>query len=80
MSRRLAAQCGKMLALLRERGNQGATNSELAHIALKYTSRVSDLRQAGHDIRCLCVSASAGVYRYVYFGQKPPGASRLFDK
>ena len=44
---RLSAQCQRILERLR----QGpATNRELARIALKYTSRISDLRAAGHRI------------------------------
>ena len=78
MSRRLAAQCQVILALLKERGNQGARNSELAHIALKYTSRISDLRAQGYDIRCFCDNAVKGIYRYVYFGIIPRRKSRLF--
>lgn len=78
MSRRLAAQCQAILTLLQERGNQGARNSELARIALKYTSRISDLRDQGYDVRCLCENATKGIYRYVYFGIIPRRKSRLF--
>lgn len=45
---RLNQQCREILARLR-RGQ--ATNRELAGYALKYTSRISDLREAGFDIR-----------------------------
>jgi hypothetical protein len=74
---RLENQCRKMLTLLKERGNQGATNAELAKIALKYTSRISDLRDLGHDIRCQQEGAD-GLYRYHYFGRIRKGQSRLF--
>ena len=44
---RLKGQNGKIL----ERLQKGpATNKELATISLKYTSRVSDLRKAGHHV------------------------------
>ena len=44
---RLSRQCAAILARL----NQGpASNAELATIALKYTGRISDLRQAGFRI------------------------------
>lgn len=74
---RLENQCRTILALLRQRGNQGATNSELSRIALKYTSRISDLRDMGHDIRCRA-EGNAGVYRYHYYGTAAKGQSRLF--
>ena len=59
---RLSAQCETILARLRI---GTATNYELAAIALKYTSRVSDLRKAGHDIRC--ERLGGGVTRYELF-------------
>lgn len=47
---RLSAQCARIL----ERLQQGpASNYELAGIALKYTSRISDLREAGYQIDCV---------------------------
>jgi hypothetical protein len=74
---RLENQCRTILALLRERGNQGVTNAELSRIALKYTSRISDLRDSGHDVRCF-MEGGGGVYRYHYFGRVKKGQSRLF--
>ena len=74
---RLENQCRKILTLLKTRGNQGATNAELSRIALKYTSRISDLRDAGHDIRCYSEGGN-GVYRYHYYGTIQKGQSRLF--
>jgi len=74
---RLENQCKKILDLLKTRGNQGATNAELAKIALKYTSRISDLRELGHDIRCQ-QEGNGGLYRYHYFGRIKKGQSRLF--
>jgi len=46
---RLAGQNAAILARLRE---GPATNLELSDFSLKYTSRISDLRAAGHTIRC----------------------------
>ena len=44
---RLSTQCQSILARLQ----QGpASNSELARLALKYTSRISDLRDKGYRI------------------------------
>lgn len=45
---RLSDQCREILDRLRR---SPATNRELAGYALKYTSRISDLREAGFDIR-----------------------------
>lgn len=46
---RLSSQNAKILARLQ----QGpASNRELAELSLKYTSRLSDLRHAGYDVRC----------------------------
>jgi hypothetical protein len=50
-----------MLALLR----QGrATNRELAGIALKYTGRVSELRQAGHNVVVVSRDRASGLTVY----------------
>lgn len=78
MPGRLENQCRKILALLKERGNQGATNYELSRIALKYTSRISDLRDVGHRIHCTCEDAVKGVYRYHYLGRSRSGQRELF--
>lgn len=45
--KRLSRQCAAIIARLR-RGP--ATNRELSEIALKYTSRISDCRDAGFNI------------------------------
>jgi hypothetical protein len=74
---RLETQCRKILALLKERGNKGVTNAELSRMALKYTSRISDLRDAGHDVRCF-QEGDSGLFRYHYFGTAKKGQSRLF--
>lgn len=44
---RLSKQCAAIIARLRL---GSATNRELSEIALKYTSRVSDCRDAGYNI------------------------------
>ena len=56
-------QCGKILDLLKSRGNSGATNVELSGCALKYTSRVSDLRAKGHAIHCRRMDGRVFNYR-----------------
>ncbi len=44
---RLDSQCDRMLARLQK---GPATNVELSAISLKYTSRISDLRELGYNI------------------------------
>jgi|GEM_PF-6891011 hypothetical protein len=62
--RRLSGQCLAMLSRLR----QGrATNTELATMSLKYTGRISDLRKAGHDIRCVDRDRASGVTWYALY-------------
>jgi hypothetical protein len=41
-----------------------ASNFELAQIALKYTSRLSDLRAAGYDVRVVERDYASGLTMY----------------
>jgi hypothetical protein len=51
-------------ALILQRLRQGpASNTELASLSLKYTSRVSDLRAAGFNIECLYGAGGQNTYR-----------------
>ena len=77
---RLENQSGKILQLLKDRGQQGAYNWELVKIALKYTGRISDLRALGHRIVCVAEDPTTGLYRYRYHGRLKPGQSKLFTK
>jgi len=43
------------------------TNTELATMSLKYTGRISDLRKAGHDIRCVDRDRASGVTWYALY-------------
>ena len=54
---RLATQCNRILARLRE---GPASNADLAALSLKYTSRISDLRAAGHRIDCVSHDPATG--------------------
>lgn len=57
---RLTGQNAAILARLQ----QGpATNVELAAVALKYTSRLSDVRAAGHRIVCQRLQGGVTEYR-----------------
>ncbi len=58
------AQCHRILALLKERRSRGATNVELSAIALKYTSRISQLRQAPYNFQINCTREEGRVTRY----------------
>lgn len=60
---RLVGQNLQILELLK----QGpVTNTELVKIALKYTSRLSDLRAAGYVIECIREKSSGiSIYRLV---------------
>jgi len=50
--------------LILERLRQGpATNAELSQIALKYSSRTSDLRKAGYNVTCERQPGGVCVYR-----------------
>ena len=62
---RLSRQERAILARL-EQGP--ATNRELADIALKYTSRISVIRQAGYDIQVVERNVVTGFTRYALKG------------
>lgn len=63
--KRLSRQCVAIL----DRLKQGrATNRELVGIALKYTGRLSEIRQAGYDVRCVEHDQETGLTRYALFG------------
>lgn len=57
---RLSQQCQKLLDILRI---GPATNEQLARVSLKYTSRISDLRKAGHNITCTRLGGGLTQYR-----------------
>ena len=64
---RLSKQCGKIL----ERLKLGrASNFELAEFALKYTSRISDLRAAGYMIDVVEKDHESGRRVYELKGDK----------
>lgn len=44
-------------------------NVELSQIALKYTSRISDLRKAGHDVVCVSRHRESGLTYYALRGE-----------
>ena len=61
VQRRLSKQCAAIL----DRLQQGpATNSELARLALSYTRRLSDLREAGYTVDCYQRDEQTGLNWY----------------
>jgi hypothetical protein len=68
---RLSSQNQQVLVRLQQRP---ATNRELATISLKYTSRISDLREAGHRIEVVEHDRKTGLVLYQLFSEE--GASR----
>jgi hypothetical protein len=66
---RLSDQCSLILGRLM----QGpATNRELSGIALKYTSRTSELRKRGHDVRCTAKNRVTGLSWYALYVDGQP--------
>jgi hypothetical protein len=62
MRPRLSRQCEQILERLR----QGpATNYDLSRFALKYTSRLSEIRQAGYRVEVDHLDYETGVVTYV---------------
>jgi hypothetical protein len=61
---RLSNQCGLILGML-----QGGrlTNRELSRYALKYSGRISELRQMGHDVRVVARDRVTGLTWYALF-------------
>ena len=57
--RRLSGQNATILHLLRQ---GSCTNDELARISRKYTSRISDLRAAGHKVVCTRLQGGLTMY------------------
>lgn len=60
---RLSKQCAAILERFRANGGV-ATNRELSEIALKYTSRLSDLRAAGYKVVVLQRDHESGLNTY----------------
>lgn len=59
---------GQNQAILERLRRGPATNDELARIARKYTSRISDLRAHGYDVRMVEHDHATGITRYQLFG------------
>jgi hypothetical protein len=66
-AKRLSAQCRTMLDAFRAAGVDGMTNDDLARISRKYTSRISDLRAAGYEVRIIAQNFKTGLVVYRLF-------------
>lgn len=67
-ARRLSRQSAAILAML-ERGP--VTNKEMSALALKYTSRISDLRAVGYVIEVTSRDRDSGEVTYELKGAPP---------
>jgi hypothetical protein len=61
-AKRFGGQCEVILSMLRDRGR--ISNRDLASVALKYSSRITDLRNAGHNIVCVDHDKKTGLAHY----------------
>ena len=61
---RLSKQCAMILGRLAE---GPATNWLLSTLSLKYTGRISELRQRGHDVRVIARDYKTGEVTYALF-------------
>lgn len=60
-------QANEILELIKRNNSVGTENWKLSEISLKYSSRISELRQKGHDIyatRDKVNGRSTGTWRY----------------
>lgn len=73
---RVQAQCAAILAAFRADPYREQTTSQLFAIACKYTSRISDLRAAGHQIIRRYRNRITGENVYHYAGQGEPRRTR----
>lgn len=58
---RFKGHCGKILQLLKK---GKATNRDLAGISLRYSARIHELRQAGHNIALVSKDNKTGLSTY----------------
>jgi hypothetical protein len=61
---RINRQCRLILERLRE---GRATNATLCGIGMKYNARISELRKAGYDVRCISHDHATGLAWYALY-------------
>jgi len=55
-------QTGRVLELIKRNNKYGTTNFELSRVALKYSSRIDNLRKEGYNIQA--VRITKGTWKY----------------
>lgn len=60
---RIPSQIEKILKMLKDAGEDGVTNIELATVSFKYDARISELRMKGYEIETQYVGKS--IYKYI---------------
>lgn len=71
-------QANQILRLIRDSGDRGVENYKLSDISLKYSSRISELRKRGFDIRAKRLwrdGKASGTFLYYLVPDKPPAAT-----
>lgn len=72
-------QANQILRLIRDSGDRGVENYKLSDISLKYSSRISELRKDGYDIRARRIwrdgKASGTFVYYLHVDEPAPQPS-----
>lgn len=66
------SQAGKILKALRAAGDKGVENYKLARLSLKYSCRITELRQEGYSIiaeRQMVRGRWTGTWKYYLTGE-----------
>lgn len=70
-------QANQILRLIRDSGDRGVENYKLADISLKYSSRISELRKEGYDVRAKRIwrdGKASGTFVYYLHVDEPKPA------
>ncbi len=80
-SERATTQAERLLALLRQVGDEGVTPLEALRSlgSFRLAARIYDLREAGHDIRTLRYKLGSGAVVARYTLSEPAEQARLWD-
>lgn len=71
---RIPTQKEKIVSILREAGDEGITNAELAKVCLRYGARLQELYKEGYEITL--EHLNNGLYKYIL--KKVPGGIYYF--
>lgn len=67
-------QATQILRLIKDSGDRGVENYKLSDISLKYSSRISELRKDGYDIRARRIwrdGKASGTFVYYLHTEEP---------